>query len=41
MTSSIEIKHQPTQGELETLGVFNWSIWTKEASEFPFKLLMP
>ncbi|MDJ0679632.1 MAG: cupin domain-containing protein [Xenococcaceae cyanobacterium MO_167.B52] len=36
MSSSIEIKHQPTQGELETLGVFNWSIWTKEVSEFPW-----
>ena len=39
MTSStikIKIEHQPSKATLETLGVFTWSIWTKEVSEFPW-----
>ena len=32
--SKIQINHQPTQSELEALGVFSWPIWQKEASEF-------
>ncbi len=36
MSSYIQINHQPTQTELETLGVLSWSIWTKEVSEFPW-----
>ena len=35
-TATISIKSQPTQAELERLGVFNWSIWSKEISEFPW-----
>jgi len=34
--SEITIKNDPEHGELEQLGVFDWSIWTKEASEFPW-----
>lgn len=32
--SGITIESQPTQERLNNLGVSNWSIWTKEASEF-------
>lgn len=34
--NSIQINHQPSQSELETMGVFSWPIWQKEASEFPW-----
>lgn len=32
----ITIEHQPTQERLQQLGVFDWGIWTKEKSEFPW-----
>ncbi|PSB03024.1 cupin domain-containing protein, partial [Merismopedia glauca] len=32
----IQIERHPTSDKLEKLGVFNWSIWTKEVSEFPW-----
>ena len=32
----IEVKHNPTQAELEAVGVFSWSVWQKEVSEFPW-----
>ncbi len=32
----IRIEHQPTPEKLEQLGVYNWAIWTKEASKFPW-----
>ena len=32
----IEVKHNPTQAELEAAGVFSWSVWQKEISEFPW-----
>lgn len=35
-TATISVTSQPSQSKLEQLGVFNWSIWTKEASEFPW-----
>lgn len=36
--SSMQIKlvRQPSSEELQTLGVFQWSIWSKEVSEFPW-----
>ena len=34
--SSIKVIHQPSQEELNTLDVFNWPVWTKETSEFPW-----
>ena len=32
----IRIERQPSQERLKQLGVSNWSIWTKEVSEFPW-----
>ncbi len=34
--ATIEVTHAPTQDRLEELGVFDWPIWEKEASEFPW-----
>ncbi|BAU65436.1 hypothetical protein STA3757_28210 [Stanieria sp. NIES-3757] len=34
--ANIKIEHQPSQERLQQLGVFTWSIWTKEVSEFPW-----
>lgn len=33
---NIDIEHQPDKAQLESLGVFNWPIWEKEASTFPW-----
>lgn len=32
----IQIQHQPSQEQLDRLGVNSWPIWTKEVSEFPW-----
>lgn len=32
----IKVEHQPNSEYLQQLGVSNWSIWTKEVSEFPW-----
>jgi len=32
----IKVVHNPPKEELEKMGVFNWPIWTKEVSEFPW-----
>jgi uncharacterized cupin superfamily protein len=32
----IKVEKNPTADKLEELGVSEWSIWTKEASEFPW-----
>jgi len=34
--SVIKLKRNPSVGELTSLGVFQWPIWTKESSEFPW-----
>ena len=34
--SEIEVISNPTQEQLNTLGVYSWPIWTKEASIFPW-----
>ncbi len=37
MNSTTEISvEQLSQSQLQSLGVFNWSIWEKEVSEFPW-----
>ena len=35
-TTAISKESQPTQERLNELKVFNWSIWTKEVSQFPW-----
>jgi len=32
----IKIDHAPAKSKLDELGVFDWPIWTKEVSEFPW-----
>jgi len=34
--SHIQIEHAPSQEHLDAQGVFNWPIWEKEPSEFPW-----
>jgi uncharacterized cupin superfamily protein len=33
----IKVEHNPDKEDLSRQGVFNWPVWTKEASEFPWK----
>jgi len=35
-TGQILYEHRPAPGKLEVMGVYDWPIWTKEASEFPW-----
>jgi uncharacterized cupin superfamily protein len=34
--TAIQVNHQPQEAELEALGVFDWPIWEKEVSTFPW-----
>jgi len=34
--NEIEVISNPTEAQLNTLGVYSWPIWTKEASTFPW-----
>lgn len=34
--SGIIVEKSPGQNRLHELGVFNWPVWEKEASEFPW-----
>lgn len=34
--SEIKVTHNPSEEELQSLGIFQWPIWAKEASEFPW-----
>lgn len=34
--NSITVVHNPEKSELEQQGVFNWPIWEKEPSAFPW-----
>ena len=34
--SEIEIERNPDEERLNDLGVYDWPIWTKEVSEFPW-----
>ena len=34
--SQISVERSPSDERLQELGVLNWPIWTKEASEFPW-----
>jgi uncharacterized cupin superfamily protein len=32
----IQIEHQPSQENLNQLGVYKWAVWQKEVSKFPW-----
>jgi len=32
----IQVEHHPNEKKLKKLNLFNWPIWTKEISEFPW-----
>ena len=32
----VQIDHNPDESKLKSLGVFDWPIWSKEESEFPW-----
>ena len=34
--TQINVERDPSDERLQELGVLNWPIWTKEASEFPW-----
>jgi uncharacterized cupin superfamily protein len=34
--TDISVEKNPPEGRLKDLGVFNWPIWTKEVSRFPW-----
>ncbi len=34
--AEIKIEKNPEQDRLDELGVFDWAVWTKEISEFPW-----
>ena len=34
--AEINVKRTPTEDHLKEMGVFDWPIWTKEASKFPW-----
>ena len=33
---NIQIEHNPAPAKLEVMGVYDWPIWTKEKSTFPW-----
>jgi hypothetical protein len=36
MADAIQVEHDPDTERLEALGVYDWPVWEKEASEFPW-----
>jgi len=34
--NEIKIQRNPSNDQLKSLGIFDWPIWTKEISEFPW-----
>ncbi|TKJ37981.1 cupin [candidate division LCP-89 bacterium B3_LCP] len=34
--STVKIERNPSEDRLDELGVFDWGIWTKEVSKFPW-----
>ncbi len=35
--SEINVEHNPSPAKLEVMGVYDWPIWSKEKSIFPWK----
>jgi len=36
MSTQITIEHNPSPAKLDVIGVYDWPIWTKEVSTFPW-----
>jgi uncharacterized cupin superfamily protein len=36
MSDEIYCEHNPSPAKLDVLGVYDWPIWTKEVSKFPW-----
>lgn len=36
IVSEIKVQHRPSPASLQELDVFQWPIWTKEVSAFPW-----
>jgi uncharacterized cupin superfamily protein len=34
--TEITVEHNPSPAKLEVMGVYDWPIWTKEVSQFPW-----
>ncbi len=37
MTTDILVEHNPSPAKLEVMGVYDWPVWSKEVSEFPWR----
>jgi len=37
MSAGITIEHNPSPAKLDVMGVYDWPIWTKEVSSFPWQ----
>lgn len=35
--NKITVEHNPSPAKLDVIGVYDWPIWTKEESTFPWK----
>lgn len=35
--SGIRVEHEPGEDALREMGVFDWPVWTREVSEFPWQ----
>jgi len=35
--NEIHIEHNPSPKKLDVIGVYDWPVWTKEVSRFPWK----
>lgn len=33
---SIQVEHNPAPAKLEVMGVYDWPVWSKEQSQFPW-----
>ncbi|HDL18610.1 MAG TPA: DUF861 domain-containing protein [Bacteroidetes bacterium] len=39
--NEIKIENNPSENRLNEIGVFDWPVWTKEVSEFPWSYSEP
>ncbi len=37
MIEDILVEHNPSPAKLDVMGVYDWPIWTKEVSKFPWR----